>query len=352
MRRGFTLIEMMIALTIGAILVLAAAAFASHQMLAFSAGNQSLNMTQMGRRALDILKDDITNAGAGVGYFEDGRFAGLAVGNFTLPAGGGFNSDNQPIVLPTGAGVTDDVGIMLADSEYVTISDVINANAILTCAGSGFQANDVVVMRTEDGLSGKSVRVTGVVGPVACGTGLCAGNCEQIGFVDVPEFLSGPGATTADYRGGFVAGGFRRVTWFVTPGPEGGELRRAIGDCAARDATCGDVIADGVETVQMRVYTFTPPATGSPPGTPGTWTDQTNSGAGLTSFTPIRVDVEMVLRMRTPHDVRRYSPVNLVLETGACVPNCAAPDRFKRSVLKGSVFVRNAGRMRFEAPGS
>src|SRR5689334_1424427 len=81
-RRAFTMVELMVGLVLGSIVILGAVAFAGHEVRVMGKGNQALEMSQVGRAAMDLLVADIINAGAGVGYRADGTFSGVEVANF------------------------------------------------------------------------------------------------------------------------------------------------------------------------------------------------------------------------------------------------------------------------------
>ena len=161
-------------------------------------------------------------------------------------------------------------------------------------------------------------------------------------------------ATSANYEAGYLARGFKMATWFVTNDGGEGRLRRATTNCP-RDNTCGDVVADNVEGLQMRIYQ--PPLSGAT-----AWTDLTNTGARLTTSERLRVDLEIVMRSRAEDRNQTHKPVLMALyasggNLGYCIPGGAAapgptcvdftPDKFRRLVMRASVDIRNAGRMRF-----
>ena len=73
----------MVGLACALIVLLGAVAFAHYEMRTLGISRDNLEMTQVGRMSLDLLLDDLANAGAGIGYNESGQFAGFEVGQFT-----------------------------------------------------------------------------------------------------------------------------------------------------------------------------------------------------------------------------------------------------------------------------
>lgn len=355
---GFTLIEAMVGLACAMLVLLGAVGFAHHEIRTLGISRDNLQMTQSGRMALDLLMDDLFNAGVGVGYDEAGVFQGLQLGGFNRGAAA-FQSNNSSINIdhvngssPVTASAfpTDDIGMMMAEGEHVTIIlwDA-GGSAADVCAPSGFEAGELVLVRSADGLSAHSLIVSSV-DACSSGTSICVQGCERIEFVDDPDqsFKSSDAALTANYDGGTMAGGFKRITWFVTAAdPTRPQLRRVVGNCAVRDESCGDLVADLVDTIQMRVYEREGNA----------WIDQTLGSLTPRSSNPVRVDIELVLRMAHEDLTGQAHPhARLVLED-RCLPgpdaplpglceNTSTPNLLRRLVLRGSVELKNAGRMR------
>lgn len=337
-RRGFTLVELLVASTLGVILSLAAVAFVAHETQLLGFTHDRIEMSQSARFAIDRLSADLRLAGAAVGYDESGAFAGLELG--TIPRGGAvFRSANRPIALESGSFVTDDVAILLATGGYATIAAYNPAGAGQLCAGSGIEEDEVVLLQSEDGLSARTVRVRSIAGGV-CRAGDCRDGCDDFTFDPDPSFLSGSDAADASYENGLAAGGFRRVVWFVDTSdpdrPGVGRLRRADGDCAAADASCGVLMADGVESLQIRVFERSGPA----------WLDRTDTQGRLSTRDRFRVDLEIVVRSRRAQD-HVQDPITLALETGSCLPACGQSDSIARYAVRTSVEIKNASRLSY-----
>jgi hypothetical protein len=176
-----------------------------------------------------------------------------------------------------------------------------------------------------------------------CIVGSCVSGCDTFSFAADTGYSSGGNALTASYVGGEMGGAFKTVVWFVdTSGadPGSGNLMRAEVSagtpCAARNNTCGQIVAYDVETLLMSIYQWD--------SSNNTWVNQTPSQA-ITDRRRIRLDLEMVLRTRTSEN-RAQDPITMQLNAAQCVPGpCGAQDQIARKVLRSSVEVRNAGRM-------
>lgn len=338
-RAGFTLLELLVASAIGAFITLAAVAFASQQTRLLGLTSEVLDVSQSGRFAIDRLAADLRVAGAGTGYDEGGRFTGLDLGSFTR-GGATFESNNRAIILEGGAATTDDLGLLIANGGYATIAAFNQAGSGQLCSGSGFEDGDVVLLRSEDGISARTVRITSI-GASGCSEGVCRDGCESFTWEADPSFTSGPDATSVSYAGGEAAGDFQRVAWFVDAAdpsrPNFGRLRRAEGDCAAADHGCGELIADGVESLQLRVFEWSE----------GGWIDRTGTTGRIDSRGRLRVDVELVLRSRQTEPERVHPPILSVLEPGLCLPECGSKDGVSRRVISTSVELKSSGRVQF-----
>ncbi len=365
-RLGLTLIELVVGVSVGGLVLLLAVAFAHQEIAMLDISADTLEMTQAGRLSLDMVADDLVNAGVGVGYSEAGEFMGLEVGAFG--GAGVFNSNNRLVGgHEVGAGGTipsDDIRMRVADGETATIVQWTGSSGIV-CGPASFAADDKVVVRTADGLSAKVITLSANSAVAVCpndpvsNSPACATSCVGIAGSAETDFDNDfPAGVGADYTGGYVAGNYREVTYFIEaadpefeayPGSNLyiGRLRRVIGDCTIPDHTCGDVVADNVESMQMRVYEFDGTA----------WVDVTATGSRIDGSGRIRVDIELAIRARSPEANAIYEPAQLILFSNAagapyCLPGGLAcgtnKDNIRRLVMRTSVELRNGGRMRIQ----
>lgn len=346
-QRGFTLIELMVAVGISSFLVAAALMLVRHEVRLLGLSDQTLQLTQSTRLALNLLSEDLRLAGAGVGYSEGGEFAGIEIGSFTR-GGATFQSNNRALNLPGGASVTDDVGLFYANGNAGTIEGYSSGGVLRMCKAPDkrplFEGKETVLLRSEDGLAARTVIITAPATDSGCIDGDCVNGCELYNFMADTSFESGVGVATVNFSGGTATGGFRRVTYFVEASDptdvRRGHLRRVEGDCPALDATCGQRLAENFESIQMRVFQRVD----------GNWVDVTEAAGPPDTYDRIRVDLELVARARTEGD----GPTDAVLaalEPNLCFQTCGAQDRFKRRVMRVSVEVKNSGRVRFLTAG-
>ena len=395
------MIELLVGMAIGLFLTATAIAFARYETKLLGVSTESLDVQRAGRLAIDLLARDLKEAGAGVGYLDNGVFAGLKVERFTWtslnPAATlAFNSTGTPLPEnpgfppPQGAGVdiplntsdgtvytvrSTDLMILRAGGSYATIADYTSAGPTgQICAGPDidFEPNELVVLRNEDGIAAHAFLLTGIGSPGACTKGQCLNGCRTFTGISQSAFLeTGPGASALSYLSGEMHGGLEAIAWFVVPQALAipgsgtdvdniGVLRRATFDgnrgCNARDNTCGAAVSEYVETLQVQVWKWDSVAR--------TW-----SNAGQTPLdgrVRLRVDIELVTRNRTPNseagrsattlaDARRFRAVRLRLAGGVCIPavaNCPAPpqepdlgDAYEREVYRTSVEIWNASYM-------
>ncbi|MGF1510928.1 MAG: PilW family protein [Myxococcota bacterium] len=361
-RRGLTLVELLIGVTIGAILTTAAVAFVRHETRLMGATNERLSLLQSGRASLDLIASDLQLAGLGTGLDSFNNFGGLLTGPFAI-GGIAFNQAGlNTITLEQGYPSTgsyvvnsDDLGIRLAEGEQSSIVDFVNlgGNGSLRICDNpnlNLDAGDLVVLRDELYLASRSVRLDSPSASPACecvagcttftwnepaGTGPADGN----GY----HYVSYPGAENVDYTLGALFSAFKTIVYFVADqgsGSNRGQLRRVVfdpdnptntADCALR-TTCGVALAENVEALFVEVWGFTP-------GT-STWT-QAPPG-GIPGADRLRVDIEMVMRSRVPANAVQPPAVSGL--NGTTFPP-AGRDRIEREVYRTSVDVRNSGRI-------
>lgn len=372
-QRGLTLLELVVGVFIAVFLTAAAVAFAAHETRLMGISRDRLDIAQASRASLDLLVSDLAMAGGGVGYFENGNFAGLDTGPFTIGgcnfnANGAANNFNPGSPPPAGAFTsipltavgqqgtvgtaynlpTVDIGIRMADGSYATIADYNAAGAGQYCfdANDRFNSGGLAVMRTGDFLAARTVRITTTNNPVGCSFHTCVNQCVSFVFNPVAAFQSSPGVGNITYLGGELQGGYKRVVWFVASDGNVGTLRRAVFDtfpevCGTRDNNLGGAVADLVETMQVQVYQYVTD-TAVFGGAPA-WV---NVGqVPINNRFRTRVDLELVMRTRAPLNNQR-TPELLRLRANTCVPSVGAcnalQDYGDRRVYRTSVEVKNA----------
>lgn len=341
MRRkaGFTLIELMISVVVGTFVLAAAIAVTTDHSRVLGRASGRLEMHQGARVAVDLLAQDLRHAGVGVGYRADGSFAGLSMGGFTVQGGAAFQSNDREVTLEGVARRTDDVGIRQAVGDIRTIAAYNDTQAEI-CAGASYEAGDVVVLTTREGLRARTVRVGGL-SATSCSRGLCVGGCEAFSFTADSAYQSDLSAVSADYVEGEVAGTYQHVVWFVTPDAnERGLLQRAEvtseRTCANADNTCGGTVTEGVESLQVAVWQWDEVTAG--------WVDRTDA-TNIDGSQRIRVDLELVVRAPDDPLGGQQSPVQMQLDS-QCIPSpCGTEDAVPRWATRSSVEIRNSSRM-------
>ncbi len=335
-RRGFTLIELLISASLGAALVFVAVRVSTDHQRILGRTTARVEMGQAGRMALELLAHDLRPAGVGVGYQPDGTFSGLAFGSFSVPGGAVFTSNDLPITLEDGSIVTDDLGVLSAVGDVRTVADWA-PNVAQTCAGGAYAANDVVALFSREGLFARSARVLNVA-TSPCTSGSCLAGCNYITLADDATFASDNEARVADYEGGEMFGDLRYVVWFVIPGEGRGQLRRAEvtsqSPCQARDAGCGVVVAEGVESLQIAFWQWDPETLN--------WSQAVDA---IRDRRRLRADVELLVRgAPDPMNVTHEAGA-LELAPGRCMPESCGRGSAPRWVVRGSVELRNSGRL-------
>jgi prepilin-type N-terminal cleavage/methylation domain-containing protein len=349
---GFTLIEMLISTAISALVIAGVFALAAHETRLMSSTSDKLEVVQGGRAALDAIADDLRHAGAAIGDQDGVGFAGLAKGTVTI-GGAAFVSQNRTLSLSAiGNGTydttTDDLVMMMALGNVRSVIEYDLAGTGQKCAGGGFMPNgqpELVVVRSPDGFYARTIVVDSIAA-VPCGTATCIDGCESFTFTNDSTYVSGTTAGNFNYVSGEMYGQLHRVAWFVVATdptqPGVGSLHRAIFDashpvCNTLDHTCGDLMAEDVDSLQLQYWQWDEDA--------NNWANVTDPGTPYIFGARIRVDVELVMRSRATSD-RPQTPLALRLEPGACVPDCNRTDNYvHREVFRTSVEIKNSGRM-------
>ncbi|MEM6369528.1 MAG: prepilin-type N-terminal cleavage/methylation domain-containing protein [Myxococcota bacterium] len=333
--KGFTLMEMLVSLAIGAFVALTAVSFVGDQVRLLDSTTSKLESQQESRVVLELLAAELRSAGLGVGYTIDGQFAGLIRGDFSVIGGASFRSDGAEV----GGLSTDDLGIRFARGDVRTISNYTRGISGQVCSGGDFEADDLVLLMTRNGRTAHTARL-GAVTPDACQGTQCVDGCETFNFVFEQGYETGGDAVTASYREGELFGDYREVVYFVAEHPiRGNELRRAeiSADqvCGGRAEGCGVTVGNQVDALQVRVWLFDEVT--------GGWVDVTGRGS-IDEVGPLRVDLELVARAE--RSAMSRVALRSAIEPGSCYPEpCDSQGKTPRESLRTTIEIRNAGRM-------
>lgn len=378
LQRGLTLVELLVGMFIALTLTSAAVAFALHETRLMGASRDKLAISQTTHAALDLIAEDVAQAGTGIGYDAAGNFAGLMLGTFTV---GGCTYNPAPNTLtltevgeqnvagPTYELPITDLGIRYANGNYASIADYD------TTSGSGqhcqdldfndvwFAPDELVVLRSEYALDAHTALINSAAREgstvfAACREDECnnvANRCVdfQFRFESSPSWRSDPSAATREYRRGEIQGGYREVVWYVEPAADLahsiGSIRRAVFTTGRPPSSCANRVGSGVEvatyveTFLIQPYTFNE--------LNGVWERWTGVGP-IDNERRIRVDMELVVRSESPALAPQLDPVLRLSSPVACVPRgtCgASTDYGRRYVFRTSVHVKNSGRVRMRS---
>ncbi len=334
---------MVVALLVGAIVVAAGFVLTGHHTKVMGATNDTLKMQQAGHRGFRLLKEDIKHAGLGVGHATDGAFKGLLRGRFQVPGGAEFNANDRTLSLGAASIPTDDLGIYHARGTARTIAYQ-GSGFYQICAGSGVQAGDLVAVLSRVGRYSRSVRIQSV-NNAACLRSRCSSGCQTLSWLADSILEASPGALAASYAGGEIFADLKLVLWFVTWDEGGrGELRRAeingATGCTQPDRSCGGVVAEGIDTLQVAVWAWDK--------NQRRWVNKTDHPR-LLGADRLRIDVELMARTMSELGSMRQNTGAMKSEMAsmACMPGQCSGEKKQigRWALRGSVEIRNSGRM-------
>ncbi|MBK6690153.1 MAG: prepilin-type N-terminal cleavage/methylation domain-containing protein [Deltaproteobacteria bacterium] len=367
-RRGFTLVEVMVAVGIFVIITAGAFMFAQQQIRTRKQTEYVLDTEQNARVTIDAIRRDLQLAGLGSGYRADGTFSGLDLGVF---GGGQFNSSD----FNHGASVSDDLRIRGAygPARSIATYDAPAPGNFEVCGGAfpewvAPQPNELAVMVDEAYTVSRVIEITNVNVGVGCTDSQClspaaGGLCDRITFINRGDLFQTDGsALNANYSGGTLFRGFFDALYFVQFAADGPDLFRvdltrdlagailAVGapsPCFGGRGICavnGNLMGEGVESVHFRVIEQRPPT--FPPPLAVDNTVAFTAAGGIDNANRIRIDVEVIARSRTQEVEGVSGQVCSSIAPGVCFP-AVGTDRFRRRVLSSSVELKNTGHMQF-----
>ncbi len=397
---GFTLIELIVGTAIATVLTAAAFAFAAHETKLMGVSRERVELVQAGRASLDLIAEDVAQAGAGVGYgIANGNqtelnvaspcpggstcFRGLVRGPFTI-RGVQFNQSNfggtaQTFQQPNGAGTspvsgtqfqfagvghgstqlanypitTQAFGIRMANGSYATIVNFEGGSPehCLDDPALGVQTaftdGELVVLRHQDGIQARSAIITALGGAGSCGVNpaACANGCQQFNIINDADltFTAYDQAYGASYRGGEIQGGLKTVVWFIAPNAQtnSGTLNRAVFDSANCVGPGPNIATCAGAVSEYTEFLAIRVWAWNTAAVPPVW--RYVGDGPIPSQQRLRADIELVIRSRRA-DVKPRQASILQL-SNECVPTCGTVDHGDRRVYRTTVEITNSGRM-------
>lgn len=334
-----SLVEVMVATAVGASVV----AFGLVVTGDFNRGYQrhagSLDSARSLRSALELIAQDVRQAGVGVGYTADGEFPGLVTGNFTVQ-GAAFSAEGRAVSTVDGPMTVQDLGLRRATGTRRTVLWLDPSGEGEICAGLSFEPEDLSIVADRGGRRSRTVRVLSS-SPSGCVRGLCTGGCTSIQFEEDDAWVSDPAAREGRAQGGDLFSRYESVVWFVAADDRGQPELRRVGSlsppCADADAGCGELAAPGVLWLRFRVHRHD-----------GDGWIPVGLDRPLMTEDRLRVDLELAGRAPSDPGVGPMAAVASQMDTELCAPApCGSgSDRVPRAVARTTVEVKNAGQMR------
>lgn len=345
--RGYSLMEVVTAtalgtaLTVGGLVMTANFNRFSHRHVG------ELEVQQRLRRMMDLIAEDLHNAGVGVGYTTNGEFSGLMTGGFTLSGGGAFQANDRALTTTDGIIYTDDIGLRRALGTRRTVA-FLESGVGQICRGMRLQADDRVSVTSRSGRSARTLRILSS-SDAACTRGQCVGGCTEITYAPDSAYLSDAGAMTQRFVSGDLFAEYETVVWFLALDGEGfPTLRRVAGKdietCAAADTTCGGEVAEGVEFLQTALWRLD--------STTHEWVT-VSADQPIRTYERLKVDLELVARTRGDPGIGHSVVIRSEINPSLCAPaNCgeneAKNTTVPRIALRTSIEVKNSGYLRMQ----
>lgn len=332
MKRGFTLIEMMVGLSVGLIVAAAALTFMVQEMRLIARTKEMLEIEQHARSATLVLTNDIRKAGTEIGY----KYTNGTDGNRFFSG-----------ILSYNGNLTVEYAELLP-STVILARDVHPHYLIYTCGTpvQNYETQGEAILLSRDA----SESIHGVLQPVflfedegpQCP---CSDTACRSDLLTEATPFSGENAPYTNFAGGSITPGYKRYHWEID---DEYNLRRN-----------GARVALNIELVNLRVWAhedtgwrLLPAATTSnvlPRTVDGM---QVNTASVYESDEKLRVDIEIVARsskiLLGPKG-KQVTPMTsgFGMGPGGCsigTPGCYEPeDGYYRDVVRTSVRVVNAG---------
>ncbi len=232
--KGFTIVELLVVMLIGAILAVSVVATFVNQTRVMALNEDLVDLEQNLRIGMDMLVRDVRMAGA---YISDG-FPSFVIGAID------YDADGVNDLLSEGGGANPDAIMLQYSIDAGTKIRIYNGSAanLRVCAPSGLSVGQKIAGTSVDSPpETRTIEVT-LVGSVSCpGVGCPGNNCDKINFSPGGSFFNSPGGLGADYEEGRLWANIQTLTYFIS--------NDANGDGTSDDPALMRVLNRGVPAI-------------------------------------------------------------------------------------------------------
>lgn len=246
--RGFTLVELLIALLIGAILTTGVVAVFIQQSRAMALNEDLVDLEQNLRIAMDMLHRDVRMAGA---YIHE-IYPPFIVGGID------HNGDGVVDMNSDGGGSSPDAIMMQLSPDPGDIIKIYNSGGgggaanLRVCAPSGYQIGQILPL-SHPGIPAetRSIQVTAISRLTCIGVGCPGNDCDRINFSPGLSSFNTPGGLVADYEDGRVWSRLETLTYFISPDANGDGTADDPGMVRVVNRSAPLIVAFGITNLQV-----------------------------------------------------------------------------------------------------
>ncbi len=241
---GFTMVELLIAMFVAAVLTTGVVAVFIQQSRALAFNEDLVDLEQNLRIAMDLLHRDVRMAGA---YVHE-IFPPFVTGGID------HNGDGTVDLNSEGGAGNPDAVMMQYSPDPGDIIRVYNGSAVnlRVCRPSGYQVGQILPLSAPiSPVETRSIQVTSI-GPVTCnGVGCPGNNCDRIVFSPGLSSFNTPGGLGASYENGRIWARLETLTYFITADANGDGTADDPGLMRVFNRTAPVVVAFGINDLQV-----------------------------------------------------------------------------------------------------
>lgn len=243
--RGFSLVELLVAMVVSGIIMLGVVAVFGNQTRATALQEDYAALEQNLRAAMDFLHRDARMAGA---YSKD------ALAPFTIGAID-YDADGTDDVDSDGGGPSNPDAIQIRYSPDPGMQIVVYSGSsanMRVCSPSGMTDGQILLLSSNDDPPlVRSIEVTAVGGVSCPGEGCPGNNCDRINFSPGPAVLNSPGGLGGAYEDGRIWDKLETITYFQTDDADGNGTADDPALMRVRNLEAPAIVAYGITNVQV-----------------------------------------------------------------------------------------------------
>lgn len=243
--KGFTIVELLVVMLIGAILAVSVVSVFVNQTRAMALNEDLVDLEQNLRVGMDMLHRDVRMAGA----YVQGAFPPFVIGGIDYDGDGVDELNSEG-----GVGTPDAIMLQLSPDPGLLIVNYPGTAAVnlRVCSPSGLQVGQILPLsESVSPPETRSIEVTSIASVTCNGVGCPLNDCDKINFSPGLSSYNTPGGLGVSYDNGRVWARLETITYFISGDANGDGVSDDPALMRVSNRSVPVIVAFGINNLQV-----------------------------------------------------------------------------------------------------